>query len=217
METIDRCRLHTTKAISRKTLCKSADFYYSHGMHIQVVAPQPAMMQAISALYAKTWLATYPNEAYGITRDDIKERTDAMTDPEKVAERLVNIMNVLKDPMQFYRVAVDGNEVVGVCAGKVKDECVHLSSLYVLPERQGMGIGTQLLDAFLAWAKTHKKPIQLHVVTYNTGAIQFYQTHGFVDTGRRFTEDRFIMKSGNGLPEMEMRYQVPESTTVSVS
>lgn len=172
-------------------------------MDVRIVPPELDDTPQITALYARTWLATYPNEAHGITREDIKQKTDEMTQPERVARFRANLSREAGNPLRFYRVAKRGERVVGVCGGMEEDEVVHLASLYVLPEEQGQGIGGRLMDAFLAWANP-AKPVRVHVVTYNQTAISFYERGGFVDTGKRFTEERYRMASGNRFPEMEL-------------
>lgn len=48
------------------------------------------------------------------------------------------------------------------------------------------------------------KNIIVQVATYNTNAIAFYERFGFVDTGKRWSDERFRMKSGAVIPELEM-------------
>lgn len=56
----------------------------------------------------------------------------------------------------------------------------------------------------LSFLDKNKETI-VQVATYNEKAISFYKKLGFVDTGKRFTEERFVMPiSGSKIPEMEM-------------
>ena len=48
------------------------------------------------------------------------------------------------------------------------------------------------------------KDTYVDVAEYNQRAIDFYTKLGFVDTGRRHQEERFRMKSGAIITEMEM-------------
>ena len=73
----------------------------------------------------------------------------------------------------------------------------------MLPAYQGQGVGSALLADFILWAG-EGSDVTVHVATYNAQAIAFYERKGFVDTGKRFAEERFRMKSGNLIPEMEM-------------
>jgi ribosomal protein S18 acetylase RimI-like enzyme len=170
-------------------------------MNITFRKPTANNVEEIYTLYHKTWLATYPNEALGITHEDIcayiPERIS--TDDKK---RLEGRYNNISDNI-FILVAIVNEKIVGVCSGEKNDEKTHLRSLYILPEFQGKGIGFALWEQFKAWAGTEKL-ITVHVATYNTNAINFYASVGFVDTGKRFVEERFIFKSGAQMPEMEM-------------
>jgi GNAT superfamily N-acetyltransferase len=56
----------------------------------------------------------------------------------------------------------------------------YLISMHVMSDWRGQQVGTQLVGHFRAWAK-EKGAVQLRVTAYtaNTGAIRFYQRHGF--------------------------------------
>ncbi len=64
----------------------------------------------------------------------------------------------------------------GAIAGYLSLDGDWVSNLYVLPDAQGRGIGTALLDA----AKQRRPDgLRLWVFQPNTGAIRFYARHGF--------------------------------------
>jgi GNAT superfamily N-acetyltransferase len=56
----------------------------------------------------------------------------------------------------------------------------HLFSLHVMAAWRGQHVGALLVEYFRSWAK-EKGAVQLRVTAYtaNTGAIRFYQRHGF--------------------------------------
>lgn len=56
-----------------------------------------------------------------------------------------------------------------------------LISMHVMAAWRGQHVGAQLVEYFRSWAK-EKGAVQLRVTAYaaNTGAIRFYQRHGFV-------------------------------------
>jgi GNAT superfamily N-acetyltransferase len=56
----------------------------------------------------------------------------------------------------------------------------HLISMHVIGAWRGQRVGAQLVEDFKSWAK-EKGAVQLRVTAYtaNTGAIRFYQRHGF--------------------------------------
>lgn len=170
--------------------------------NIRIIPADPKYARGMQNVYYKTWLATYPNKEHGITIDDIEKEFEGTLSEEslnKVRERLSNP----KDTMKVF-LALDGENVVGVCRVLLEPDRNHLKTLYVLPEYQGKGIGTML------WTEAKKlfdpnKPTTLDVVTYNAHAIEYYKRLGFEDTGERFTEERFRMPSGNIMPEMRMK------------
>jgi ribosomal protein S18 acetylase RimI-like enzyme len=101
-------------------------------------------------------------------------------------------------------VAKDGARVVGVCLFVERETCNQLQSIYVLPEYQGKGIGALFWKKCLAFLDPAKETI-VQVATYNKKAIDFYSRLGFIDTGKRFTEERHRMPISKALiPEMEM-------------
>lgn len=79
----------------------------------------------------------------------------------------------------------------------------QLQAIYVLPEYQHQGIGTMLWQA-LCKSFDVSMPTIVQVATYNKQAIVFYEKLGFTDTGKRWQDDKFRMKSGVVIPEMEM-------------
>jgi GNAT superfamily N-acetyltransferase len=56
----------------------------------------------------------------------------------------------------------------------------HLISMHVMAAWRGQHVGAQLVEYFRSWAR-EKGAVQLRVTAYsaNTGAIRFYQRHGF--------------------------------------
>ncbi len=161
-------------------------------------------IEEIHALMRDTWLATYPNEALGITKELIK----TLFTPEAFKERRLRQAEYFLNPTEneFYFVAKVDTEIAGVCRGIQHEDHAHLRSLYVLPKYQGEGIGTMLWNAFCAWSKP-LVPIRVHVATYNQNAIDFYKSRGCVDTGKRFTEARHTFKNGATIPEMELIFE----------
>lgn len=156
----------------------------------------------IVEVFYKTWLATYPNKEAGITIEDIEDRYKNAFTPEFLKMRREQIENPKEGTVNL--VAKIGNNVVGICVLTEHADKNQLQAIYILPEYQRRGIGK------LFWEEVKKicnprKDIIVHVATYNTPAIEFYKKIGFSDTGKRMTEERFKMKSGAMIPEMEMR------------
>lgn len=149
----------------------------------------------------KAWLATYPNEEVGVTIDDIEDRYKSAFTGERFEKRKRLITN--PEPNEKFILAKNGEKVVGMCYGEVLEDRNQLRAIYVLPEYYGKGIGTSLWQEMQSFFNENKD-VYVEVVNYNKQAINFYKKLGFVDTGRRFQEERFRMKSGALFTEMEM-------------
>ncbi len=163
---------------------------------IQIQKAVPKDAAGIEEVFYKTWLATYPNEEFGITVDDIEHR---WKDRKKVdGSKIKNAPD-----SELLLVAKDGNKIIGVCRVANRPDKNETQAIYVIPEYQGQGIGSALWEKALKFFNP-QKDIMVNVVTYNTKAIEFYKKLGFEETGKKFTDEKYRMKSGNILPEMEM-------------
>ncbi len=156
---------------------------------------------AMQDVWYESWLATYPNEEVGITRDGVEERWKNRHSPEKV-EKMRAFIEGDNESARLFVARVDG-KVVGVCRVSREENFNELNALYVLPDYLGQGIGTQL------WNEAHtfldaRKVTYVYVATYNARAIRFYEKLGFIDTGGRVTEDR-LRVNGIMIPQMEMK------------
>lgn len=168
---------------------------------IQISEPKPEDALGMNTLLYKTWLATYPNEKLGITVEDIEERLKE-TISEEFTSRFKKVLENI--PANQKRVvAKDGELIVGLSTMVRNETNNQLRTVYVLPEYQGKGIGTQLWNAVKDFIDPTKETI-VQVADYNEQAIKFYEKLGFVDTGKRFKDDKWKMKSGAYIPEMEM-------------
>lgn len=153
-----------------------------------------------------TWLDTYPNEEYGITREMIEKRFAPRLTKEgiiKLAEKIIN-----PEPDTLFLVAKVGEKIVGVCRARKDEGQNQLSAIYVLPEFQRSGAGG------LLWQEVKKffdldKEIIVNVAVYNDKGINFYKKLGFVDTGKRFTEEFGLSEDDFFIPEMQMIIKVP--------
>ena len=174
---------------------------------ITVGLAQPNDARDIQEIFYKTWLATYPNEEFGVTVDDIEDKyKDSLTE-EKIKQRTEKIINPPEGQTLF--VAKEGNKVVGVCRVEGNDKDNRLRVMYVSPEFQGRGVGSSLWNQAKTVLDIHKDTF-VDVVTYNIKAIEFYKKLGFEYTGKRFSDEKFTMKSGATMPEMEMVIKATE-------
>jgi len=87
---------------------------------------------------------------------------------------------------------IDG-EVVGIATVGTHENHLVLWKLYVLPEHQGTGIGSALLESVVARATGDYPQIRLSYLVGNASAEGFYRSKGFVEIGRE--------SSGKGIPE----------------
>lgn len=175
-----------------------------HEISVSIASPDDA--EGIQEVFYQTWLATYPNEELGITKDDIEERFKNRNTPEGIAKR----RNEIEHPPQgaTFLVAKEGDTVVGLCVAFEREMVNQLQAIYVLPGHQGKGIGNKLWTEAQKYFNAAKDTI-VQVATYNNNAIAFYERLGFQDDGKRWANEKFTMKSGAIIPEMEMVLKAP--------
>ena len=98
------------------------------------------------------------------------------------------------DPAKNQIVVLNDRDV-GVISTERREEAVHVSGFYILPEYQGQGIGTKVLQALLADTFRDGLPVTLGVLRGNP-AQRLYERLGFVVVGE--TETRLKMKATPG-------------------
>lgn len=94
----------------------------------------------------------------------------------------INFARLHDDPHVWSFVAEVKGHVVGYARGKLNNDQnrFYLESLYVLPEFQGKGIGTELLKMVELKAKDLKYPdIWLGVMVQNIPSLEWYKKLGF--------------------------------------
>ena len=94
---------------------------------------------------------------------------------------------------RYYLVAEDGDRVVGYAGLIAYDDEAHVATIGVAGDRQGEGIGAQLLDALLAEADRRSPVVLLEVRADNEVAQGLYRRRGFAEIGRR---RRYYQPSG---------------------
>jgi RimJ/RimL family protein N-acetyltransferase len=143
---------------------------------IEILNARPGDESEIILLLKETWLKTYPNKKYNITREDILKK-----DWES-KERLRKWQKIIRENGKngtFNFVAKEENKVVGFCQFVIEKEFNDLRIIYVLPEYQGKGIGKMLASKAMNLLDQSKDTI-VEVVEYNKNAIEFYKKLGFV-------------------------------------
>ncbi len=175
---------------------------------VKISLASPDDVFGMGNVFYITWLVTYPNKDEGITVDDIEDYFKNDSTEEVLNKRREALMNPIKEKTSL--VAKYKDEIIGLCNVVRRSDKNQLQAIYVLPEFQGKGIGGLLWEEAQNFFDK-KKDIVVEVVTYNIKAIEFYKKLGFVDTGRRISNDKFKMKSGAVMPEMEMEIKLAEN------
>ena len=113
------------------------------------------------------------------------ERDSIGTEPGfDVAQRQSSILTSIEEGVNFMLVAVREDVVVGSLGLQVQHNVGSLGMM-VAREHRRQGIGGQLLDESLRWARErdlHK--VHLEVWPHNAAAIALYRSHGFTVEGR---------------------------------
>jgi GNAT superfamily N-acetyltransferase len=93
----------------------------------------------------------------------------------------------ITDPRRLALIGVDGGAVVGHLTGVLEDPSVlhmipiaELRSMYVRPQYRDSGLGSELVQRFLAWARDHgAQRVSVTAYAGNIAAMRFYQRQGF--------------------------------------
>ncbi|MEU9045207.1 MULTISPECIES: GNAT family N-acetyltransferase [unclassified Kitasatospora] len=149
----------------------------------QIEVPCADDAASLGPLLLRAWLQTYPNEDAGIDETWIREHRGSSATPEGIAQWRAFIEEAKRQPdVLFCRVIRFEARITGFLCGR-RDEVVTLGPMYLLDEAQGQGIGSRMMNEFLAWAGD--TPMRLWVTDYNERAVRFYQRYGFTTTGER--------------------------------
>ena len=142
----------------------------------------------IQNVYYKTWLETYPNDEVGITKEDVEESfKDSFTD-QKIKDFNERLKNIPANSKLLVAVDTETNKIIALSINPGNPD--QVDTTYYLYE-------VTYFDK--------EKDIIVQVATYNNKAISFYESLGFIDTGKRFTEERHRMPVTKiMIPEMEM-------------
>jgi GNAT superfamily N-acetyltransferase len=110
-------------------------------------------------------------------------------------DRIAHVRASLSDPASWFFVADDGGSTVGMAlampsrsddgSGSLRAGLCYLDLIFVVPERWGEGIGSAILDAVLADARTRGyRKVHLWTHDDNDRAQVLYRSRGFAPTGR---------------------------------
>jgi len=168
-------------------------------MDIEIRKAQPDDVLEIQEVLYETWLATYPNKNYGITRECIEERFKNRRESNWIRKRKEYVTHL--PTYECYFVALIDGKIIGVCRAEAGHTSNWLRALYVLPSCQRQGIGKAL------WLRAKQfldpgKVTRVLVASYNEQAIRFYHKQGFIESSR-FAE-AFKIKTGVEIPQIEL-------------
>lgn len=127
----------------------------------------------IKQVLSETWRATYGSF---LSQATINTVTSVWHSPDRLAAEIQN-------PRIFFGVARTGDgAIIGLTTvGQISDDTVVLSRLYVHPQYQRQGVGSQLLQAGIT-AFPATRTLRLEVEENNHSAYTFYHHHGFHET-----------------------------------
>lgn len=166
---------------------------YKNRAPIEIFEATPEDAEGIVQVQHRAWLDTYPNEEYGIKREDIESMDWSAQKVERWFRSIKNNLNTWHT-----WVAKENGKVVGFCTAS-KTEMQNVNALYVDPDYQSMGIGKQLLGQAIGWLN-QKPEIWLEVAKYNQRAIDFYSSMGFTEA--RDLGLSVKLPSGKSIPEI---------------
>jgi len=153
--------------------------------------------KAIVQVRKLTWLDTYPNRKYRITR---KMLEDMNLGGPKALRKIRKRINRIGKSLHLW-IAKDKGTVVGYITVFRKPGKNYLGSLYVLSAYQGRGIGSQLMTKALKWFGKNA-PVSLSVVPYNRKTIKFYKKFGFKIISPNC--DCPVLADGRRMPSIKM-------------
>jgi GNAT superfamily N-acetyltransferase len=81
-----------------------------------------------------------------------------------------------------FRIITTGERDAGVMALERQTDCLRLHQLFLLPEYQGRGIGSQCVQGAMEEARASCLRIRVQVLKANARAVSFYVRLGFVQT-----------------------------------
>ncbi|MBP7767437.1 GNAT family N-acetyltransferase [Candidatus Saccharibacteria bacterium] len=172
--------------------------------NVIIEAAKPEDAEAVFNVQRETWLDTYPNEELGITQEDIRKRVEGDNGElvQTKIDRWRAVIETAGDKRVVF-VARNEGEIVGFVAPAIMEGQRRIGAIYVLPETQGLGVGSKLIQQALNW-HGQAEDVYLHVATYNRIAIDFYKQYGFEITDAEIQDDFAIQNGYKEIPEIEM-------------
>jgi len=140
-----------------------------------------------------TWQATYTS----VPKEEIVAKD---FEREEQVSRWRKAIENTEGPRRLW-VAKEQGEVVGYSQGRKGEHFNEILGLYVLPDHEGKGLGSELLSRVIEWLGD-EKAITLEAAEYADRAIGLYKKFGFVPTGEEVKGPSFA--SGATIPSIGM-------------
>ena len=134
---------------------------------------QPADAPIVAAFCQPIYAAVYPNEKYGLEPEHFSP--EIFQTPDTLAYFAKTLTN---SDNQLSVIARDGNEIVGTISIERLDSHYEIHAFYVAINRQGQGIGRQLLAQALKFV-TDNLPVRVEVAETNVRSLDMYKHLGF--------------------------------------
>lgn len=132
----------------------------------------------VKQVLSHTWKDTYGSY---LSDKTIEKVTTVWHDPEALKAQALN-------PEVYFGVAKEDGKIVGlITVRKIDDRTVFMHRLYVHPDYQRQGIGSQLFDTALQ-AFPDTKVVRLEVEEENKKGLSFYLKQGFIELERKTDE-----------------------------
>lgn len=141
--------------------------------HVRLVTPED--VPSLVALWRETWTKTY-GPSLGLST------LNAMLQPLNQG-----VASMLPGNGERGYCLVLGTKVIGSAVVRERGQTAYLWGMYVLPEQQRAGVGSQLL-AYVVQDLMLSKNIEARVLQSSTSAQEFYQACGFELVGEETTE-----------------------------
>lgn len=168
--------------------------------NFRICDAKPEDVEAMRTIVQYWWVELYPNEKYGITREDVAGIN--FLKPEYVAIRKKEIGEG-GDKTHTFVLKNEENEVVGFCEVSNHDTYGEIDAMYLIKGLEGKGLGKKLMQQGLEWLRKDQD-VRLKVVAYNTHAIEFYKKFGFKETANKVIHVGTQLPSGKEIPRIEM-------------
>ncbi len=176
----------------------------THEVLFRIEDAKPEDVEQIRAIVIEAWLEIYPNEKYGITREDI-----AAIDWHNPDEKRRQKIREGEDNTHTWVLKDDKENVVGFCEVSRDEPTLstegkrEIDAMYVAKELKGKGLGKMLMQKAIEWLGADGD-IKLEVVSYNSNAINFYKSFGFQETTNPVGKKRTQLPSGKQIPRIVM-------------